>query len=79
ALKNKNDLKNMNCPKKYQTMNSFWKYYSGLEIAPYVLAFLGGGNRELFPNHSEDKNEVEYPDPLYLAGLVPYSFYKSDG
>lgn len=44
AVRNKNDLKSLNVPDKFLSMNSFWKYYSGLEVAPYPTIFIGGNH-----------------------------------
>ncbi|CAL9132775.1 unnamed protein product, partial [Musa textilis] len=43
AVGNENDLESLSCPPKYQSMNSFWKYYSGQEVAP-VPTIVSGGN-----------------------------------
>ncbi|TXG57265.1 hypothetical protein EZV62_018578 [Acer yangbiense] len=64
AVRNENDLKNMNAPKKYQTMNSFWKYYSGLEIAPILTIFIGG-------NHEASN----YMWELYYGGWAAPNIY----
>jgi hypothetical protein len=44
AVRNENDLESMACPVKYRTMNTFWKYYSGEEIAPVPTIFVGGNH-----------------------------------
>ncbi|KAL1337659.1 hypothetical protein AAHE18_10G154700 [Arachis hypogaea] len=44
AVRNEQDLKSMNVPPKFRSMNSFWKYYSGLEVAPYPTIFIGGNH-----------------------------------
>ncbi|KAK3189570.1 hypothetical protein Dsin_029131 [Dipteronia sinensis] len=64
AVRNENDLKNMNAPKKYQTMKSFWKYYSGLEIAPILTIFIGG-------NHEASN----YMWELYYGGWAAPNIY----
>ncbi|GLJ21836.1 hypothetical protein SUGI_0408170 [Cryptomeria japonica] len=44
AVRNENDLESMACPVKYRTMNTFWKYYSGEEVAPVPTLFVGGNH-----------------------------------
>lgn len=44
AVRNENDLKSLNVLPKYREMKSFWKYYSGLEVAPYPTIFIGGNH-----------------------------------
>ncbi|CAN6464445.1 unnamed protein product [Victoria cruziana] len=41
AVRNKNDLDSVNVKAKYRSMNSFWKYYAGQEIAPVPTIFIG--------------------------------------
>jgi len=59
AVRNENDLESMACPVKYRTMNTFWKYYSGEEIAPVPTIFVGG-------NHEASN----YLWELYYGGWV---------
>lgn len=35
AVRNEHDLKSLNVPLKFRSTNSFWKYCSGAEVAPY--------------------------------------------
>eukprot|EP00271_Cylindrocystis_brebissonii_P021941 TRINITY_DN8175_c0_g1_i1.p1 TRINITY_DN8175_c0_g1~~TRINITY_DN8175_c0_g1_i1.p1 ORF type:complete len:464 (+),score=100.68 TRINITY_DN8175_c0_g1_i1:370-1761(+) len=44
AVRNEGDLEALACPVKYRAMNSFWKYYSGAEVAPYPTLFVGGNH-----------------------------------
>ncbi|XP_059075892.1 lariat debranching enzyme isoform X2 [Cryptomeria japonica] len=59
AVRNENDLESMACPVKYRTMNTFWKYYSGEEVAPVPTLFVGG-------NHEASN----YLWELYYGGWV---------
>lgn len=43
-MRNEADLKCMAVPDKYRTMNSFWKYYAGIETAPVPTIFVGGNH-----------------------------------
>ncbi|GER37590.1 lariat debranching enzyme [Striga asiatica] len=65
AVRNENDLKSLNVPSKYRTMNSFWKYYSGEKSAPFPTIFIGG-------NHEASN----YLWELYYGGWVaPQIFF----
>lgn len=44
ALRNEEDLESLSCPAKFRSMGSFWKYYSGVERAPYPTLFVGGNH-----------------------------------
>ncbi|MCH88652.1 lariat debranching enzyme-like, partial [Trifolium medium] len=44
AVRNQNDLNSLAVPSKYLSMKTFWKYYSGLEVAPYPTIFIGGNH-----------------------------------
>ena len=39
AVRNLDDLECMACPMKYREMGSFYKYYSGEVVAPYLTVF----------------------------------------
>lgn len=39
AVRNLDDLECMACPPKYRSMASFYKYYSGENVAPYLTLF----------------------------------------
>ncbi|PNS92103.2 hypothetical protein POPTR_018G015300v4 [Populus trichocarpa] len=44
AVRNERDMESLNVPLKYREMKSFWKYYSGREIAPVPTIFIGGNH-----------------------------------
>lgn len=44
AVRNENDMESLNVPRKYREMKSFWKYYSGEEVAPVPTIFIGGNH-----------------------------------
>ncbi|KAI3959368.1 hypothetical protein MKW98_018958 [Papaver atlanticum] len=71
AVRNENDLESLNLKTKYRRMNSFWKYYSGQEVAPFPTIFIGG-------NH-EASNHLYYggwaaPNIYFLgfAGVIKF-------
>ncbi|XP_054818205.1 lariat debranching enzyme [Prosopis cineraria] len=64
AVRNEEDLKSLNVPPRYRSMNSFWKYYSGLEVAPYPTIFIGG-------NHEASN----YLWELYYGGWAAPNIY----
>ncbi|MCO5547267.1 hypothetical protein L7F22_000714 [Adiantum nelumboides] len=65
AVRNEDDLRCMACPDKYKSMKTFWKYYSGEEVAPYPTLFVGG-------NHEASN----YLWELYYGGwAAPRIFY----
>uniref|UniRef100_A0A0A9GGZ2 Lariat debranching enzyme C-terminal domain-containing protein n=1 Tax=Arundo donax TaxID=35708 RepID=A0A0A9GGZ2_ARUDO len=64
AVRNESDLKCVNVPQKYRTMNSFWKYYSGQAVAPYPTIFIGG-------NHEASN----YLWELYYGGWAAPNIY----
>lgn len=65
AVRNEDDLRCMACPDKYKSMKTFWKYYSGEEVAPYPTIFVGG-------NHEASN----YLWELYYGGwAAPQIFY----
>ncbi|MED6162720.1 lariat debranching enzyme [Stylosanthes scabra] len=64
AVRNEQDLKSMNVPPKFRAMNSFWKYYAGLEVAPYPTIFIGG-------NHEASN----YLWELYYGGWAAPNIY----
>ncbi|KAI3897605.1 hypothetical protein MKW92_022148 [Papaver armeniacum] len=59
-----NDLESLNAKPKYRRMNSFWKYYSGQEIAPFPTIFIGG-------NHEASN----YLWELYYGGWAAPNIY----
>lgn len=64
AVRNKKDLESLNVPPKYRSMNSFWKYYSGQEVAPFPTIFIGG-------NHEASN----YLWELYYGGWAAPNIY----
>ncbi|KAL2346644.1 hypothetical protein Fmac_000644 [Flemingia macrophylla] len=64
AVRNKHDLQSLNVPPRYRSMNSFWKYYSGAEVAPYPTIFIGG-------NHEASN----YLWELYYGGWAAPNIY----
>lgn len=64
AVRNKNDLKSLAVPDKFLSMKTFWKYYSGLEVAPYPTIFIGG-------NHEASN----YLWELYYGGWAAPNIY----
>lgn len=64
AVRNKKDLESLNVPPKYKSMNSFWKYYSGQEVAPFPTIFIGG-------NHEASN----YLWELYYGGWAAPNIY----
>ncbi|KAL1146652.1 hypothetical protein V6Z11_A10G000200 [Gossypium hirsutum] len=44
AVRNGKDMDSLNVAPKYREMKSFWKYYSGQEVAPVPTIFIGGNN-----------------------------------
>ncbi|GAB4839236.1 lariat debranching enzyme [Ancistrocladus abbreviatus] len=64
AVRNKKDLESLNVPPKYRHMNTFWKYYSGQEVAPVPTIFIGG-------NHEASN----YLWELYYGGWAAPNIY----
>ncbi|KAL2894843.1 Lariat debranching enzyme [Bienertia sinuspersici] len=64
AVRNKKDLESLNVKPKYRQMNTFWKYYSGQEVAPVPTVFIGG-------NHEASN----YLWELYYGGWVAPNIY----
>ncbi|EPS60614.1 hypothetical protein M569_14187, partial [Genlisea aurea] len=64
AVRNKKDLESLNAPSNYKKMNSFWKYYSGEKVAPFLTIFIGG-------NHEASN----YLWELYYGGWVAPRIY----
>lgn len=64
AVRNEKDLESLNVPRKYREMKSFWKYYSGQEIAPVPTIFIGG-------NHEASN----YLWELYYGGFAAPNIY----
>lgn len=64
AVRNENDLESLNCPAKFKSMESFWKYYSGQKVAPITTIFIGG-------NHEASN----YLWELYYGGWAAPNIY----
>lgn len=64
AVRNKKDLESLNVKPKYRQMNTFWKYYSGQEVAPVPTVFIGG-------NHEASN----YLWELYYGGWAAPNIY----
>lgn len=64
AVRNQKDLESLNVKPKYRHMNTFWKYYSGQEIAPVPTVFIGG-------NHEASN----YLWELYYGGWAAPNIY----
>ncbi|KAK3082824.1 hypothetical protein FSP39_006437 [Pinctada imbricata] len=70
AVRNKEDLQCMAVSQKYQKMNTFYKYYSGEKIAPYLTVFIGG-------NHEASNYMQELPYGGWVAPNIYYMGYAS--
>ncbi|CAN1816433.1 Lariat debranching enzyme [Linum perenne] len=44
AVRNERDMQSLNVPPRFREMKSFWKYYSGQEVAPIPTIFIGGNH-----------------------------------
>ncbi|KAK4755840.1 hypothetical protein SAY87_009597 [Trapa incisa] len=64
AVRNEADMESLNVPRKYREMKSFWKYYSGEEVAPIPTIFIGG-------NHEASN----YLWELYYGGWAAPNIY----
>ncbi|KAI5354063.1 hypothetical protein L3X38_006958 [Prunus dulcis] len=64
AVRNEKDLESLNVPRKYRDMKTFWKYYSGEEVAPFPTIFIGG-------NHEASN----YLWELYYGGWAAPNIY----
>lgn len=68
AVRNKHDLTSMAVPKKYQQLNTFYKYYSGEKVAPVLTVFIGG-------NHEASNYMQELPYGGWVAKNIYYMGY----
>lgn len=59
AVRNEKDLDSLNVKPKYRQMNTFWKYYSGQEVAPVPTVFIGGNHEA--SNYLWELLVVAYP------------------
>ncbi|RID50615.1 hypothetical protein BRARA_H01333 [Brassica rapa] len=64
AVRNEKDMDSLSVPIKYREMKSFWKYYSGQEVAPVPTIFIGG-------NHEASN----YLWELYYGGWAASNIY----
>ncbi|TYJ28464.1 hypothetical protein E1A91_A06G000300v1 [Gossypium mustelinum] len=64
AVRNEKDMDSLNVAPKYREMKSFWKYYSGQEVAPVPTIFIGG-------NHEASN----YLWELYYGGWAAPNIY----
>eukprot|EP00192_Tetraselmis_astigmatica_P005189 CAMPEP_0117670614 /NCGR_PEP_ID=MMETSP0804-20121206/12866_1 /TAXON_ID=1074897 /ORGANISM="Tetraselmis astigmatica, Strain CCMP880" /LENGTH=454 /DNA_ID=CAMNT_0005478963 /DNA_START=166 /DNA_END=1526 /DNA_ORIENTATION=+ len=64
STRNYDDLETMSCPPKYRHIQTFYKYYSGEKVAPYLTVFIGG-------NHEA----ANYLWELYHGGWVAPNIY----
>uniref|UniRef100_A0A0N4ZNP2 DBR1 domain-containing protein n=1 Tax=Parastrongyloides trichosuri TaxID=131310 RepID=A0A0N4ZNP2_PARTI len=70
AVRNYGDLEYMHCPPKYRSLRTFYKYYSGIEKAPYLTIFVGG-------NHEASSYLTELPHGGWVAPNIYYMGYSS--
>ncbi|KAK9903387.1 hypothetical protein WJX75_004587 [Coccomyxa subellipsoidea] len=64
AVRNLDDLECLACPPKYRDLKTFYRYYTGLEVAPYPTLFIGG-------NHEASNHLWE----LYNGGWAAPNIY----
>uniref|UniRef100_A0A1J3CZK9 Lariat debranching enzyme n=1 Tax=Noccaea caerulescens TaxID=107243 RepID=A0A1J3CZK9_NOCCA len=64
AVRNEKDMDSLSVPNRYKEMKSFWKYYSGQEVAPIPTIFIGG-------NHEASN----YLWELYYGGWAATNIY----
>ncbi|KAF5726288.1 lariat debranching enzyme isoform X1 [Tripterygium wilfordii] len=64
AVRNERDMESLNVPPRFREMKSFWKYYSGQEVAPIPTIFIGG-------NHEASN----YLWELYYGGWAAPNIY----
>lgn len=65
AARNEQDMECMACPTKFRMMQDFYKYYSGVKVAPVLTVFIGG-------NHEAANHLQELP---YGGWVAPNIFY----
>ncbi|GAB1604955.1 lariat debranching enzyme-like isoform X1 [Argonauta hians] len=70
AVRFESDMKCMAVPKKFQKMNSFYKYYNGEKVAPVLTIVIGG-------NHEASNYMQELPYGGWLAPNIYYLGYAS--
>lgn len=52
AIRNPEDMDSLAVPKKYQSMNTFYKYYNSEYSAPVLTLFIGGNHEA--SNHLQE-------------------------
>ncbi|KAL7050844.1 hypothetical protein ACKWTF_004244 [Chironomus riparius] len=81
ATRNKEDLACMAVPKKYLEMGGFYKYYTGLQVAPILTLFIGGNHEA--SNHLQELSYGGWcaPNIYYLgnAGVININGLKIAG
>ncbi|XP_029655913.1 lariat debranching enzyme-like isoform X1 [Octopus sinensis] len=70
AVRYESDMKCMAVPKKFQKMNSFYKYYNGEKVTPVLTIIIGG-------NHEASNYMQELPYGGWLAPNIYYLGYAS--
>ncbi|CEF66380.1 Lariat debranching enzyme [Strongyloides ratti] len=70
AVRNLGDLEYMNCPPRYRDLGTFYKYYSGIDKAPYLTIFIGG-------NHEASSYLSELPYGGWVAPNIYYMGFSS--
>ncbi|XP_059163125.1 lariat debranching enzyme B-like [Physella acuta] len=68
AVRNYDDLDAMAVPRKYQQLNTFYKYYNGEREAPVLTVFIGG-------NHEASNYMQELPYGGWVAPNIYYMGY----
>lgn len=68
AVRNEGDMKCMAVPPKYRSIQTFYKYYSGEKVAPFLTIFIGG-------NHEASNHLQELPYGGWVAPNIYYLGY----
>lgn len=69
TMRNTNDMKYcLECPNKYKHMGDFYKYYTGISIAPVLTIFIGG-------NHESSNYLQELPYGGWVSKNIYYLGY----
>uniref|UniRef100_A0A914CS51 Lariat debranching enzyme C-terminal domain-containing protein n=1 Tax=Acrobeloides nanus TaxID=290746 RepID=A0A914CS51_9BILA len=70
AIRNYGDLHYMKCPDKFKHLMTFYKYYSGEQVAPVLTIFIGG-------NHESSGYMAELPYGGWVAPNIYFMGYSS--
>ncbi|CAD5206817.1 unnamed protein product [Bursaphelenchus okinawaensis] len=70
AIRNRTDLNHIHCPEKYRELRTFYKYYSGEQVAPVLTVFIGG-------NHESIAFSQELPHGGWVAPNIYYLGFAS--